>query len=86
MHEDINIECSNPDHWIRQKILPILDYKKSSITVCFISFATFDDDVTLKVLKIIKFGKKFLKDDCLAFFQVQFLEIFEKNLMLSAHN
>ena len=31
VHEDINMECSNPDHWIQQKILPILDYKNSSV-------------------------------------------------------
>ena len=35
VHEDINMECSNPDHWIQQKILPILDYKNSSIRQLF---------------------------------------------------
>ena len=55
-------------------------------TVWFISFATFDDDVTPKVLKIIKFWKKSLKDKCLAFFHVLFLQIFEKNLMPLAYD
>ena len=55
-------------------------------TVWFISFATFDDDVTPKVIKIIKFWKKSLKDKCLVFFHVQFLQIFEKNLMLLAYD
>ena len=31
-------------------------------TVCFFSFGIFYDDITQKVLKIIEFGKKFLKD------------------------
>ena len=35
VHEDIRIECPNPDHWIRQKILPILDYKNSSVRQLF---------------------------------------------------
>ena len=55
-------------------------------TVCFISFATIDDDVTQKLTKIIKFWKKSLKDKCPAFFYVQFLEIFEKKLMLLPYN
>ena len=37
-------------------------------------------------MKIIKFWKKSLKDNCLAFFHEQFSEIFEKNLMLLACN
>ena len=35
IHEDVNIECFNPDHWIWQKILPILDYKNSSVRQSF---------------------------------------------------
>ena len=35
VHEDIRIECSNPDHWIRQKILRVLDYKNSSVRQLF---------------------------------------------------
>ena len=35
VHEDINMECSNPDHCIQQKILPILDYKNGSIRQLF---------------------------------------------------
>merc|ERR1712237_305211 len=35
VHEDINMECSNPDHWIQHKILPVLDYKNSSVRQLF---------------------------------------------------
>ena len=35
VHEDINVECFNPDHWIQQKTLPILDYKNSLIRQLF---------------------------------------------------
>ena len=33
-----------------------------SNTVCFFSFGIFYDGITQKVLKIIEFGKEFLKD------------------------
>ena len=35
VYEDINIECSNPDHWIQEKILPVVNYKNSSIRQLF---------------------------------------------------
>ena len=39
----------------------------SSFTVCFISTVTFHDGVTKKIIKIIQFCKKSLKDNTLAF-------------------
>ena len=38
--------------------LSITLQRENGSTVCFISFATFDDDVTPKAIKIIKFWKK----------------------------
>ena len=42
------------------------DFK--SLTVCFISTVTFHDGITQKVIKIIQFCKKSLKDNALAFY------------------
>ena len=39
-------------------------------TVCFLSFVIFYDDVTLKVVEIIDFRKKFLKGMVDAFYDV----------------
>ena len=39
-------------------------------TVCFFSFVIFYDDITQKVLEIIVFWKKFLKDIGNAFYDV----------------
>ena len=40
---------------------------RPSCTVCFISTVTFHDGVAPKVVKIIQFCKKYLKDNTLAF-------------------
>ena len=55
-------------------------------TVCFISTVTFHDNVAPKVLKIIQFCKKYLKDNTLAFNVHQFLGLFDKNWTLLSHS
>ena len=55
-------------------------------TVCFISTVTFHDNVAPKVLKIIQFCKKYLKDNTLAFNVHQFLGLFDKNWTLFSHS
>ena len=59
---------------------------KSNSTVCFISTVTFHDGVAPKVIKIIQFYKKYLKDDTLAFDVHQFLGVFDKNWTLLSHS
>ena len=54
-------------------------------TVCFISTVTFHDGITQKVIKIIQFCKKSLKDSDLAFCNKQFQGLFEKNISLQTH-
>ena len=54
-------------------------------TVLFISFATFHEDVTQKVIKIIEFWKKFLKDSVNAFYDMWLPGFFHKNLVLGTN-
>ena len=51
-------------------------------TVCFFSFVIFYDDVTLKVVEIIDFCKKFLKGMVDAFYVIQLPGLFYQNLIL----
>ena len=54
-------------------------------TVCFNSFVTFDEDVTQKVIEIIEFWKKFLKDSVNAFYDMWLPGFFHKNLVLGTN-
>ena len=55
-------------------------------TVWSNSTVTFDDGIAPKVIKIIQFYKKYLKDDTLAFDVHQFLGVFDKNWTLLSHS
>ena len=51
-------------------------------TVCFFLNATLHDGITQKVIEIIEFWKKFLKDSVDAFYDVWLLGFFHKNVVL----
>ena len=48
----------------------------------FFSFEIFHDDIASKVLKIIEFCKKFLKEMGNAFYDVKLIGLFYKRLIL----
>ena len=56
--------------------------KENMFTVCFNSFVTFYDGITLEVIKIIQFWKKPFIDNSLAFNTKQFSRIFYRSLIL----
>ena len=56
--------------------------EKRCDTVWFISFATFHEDVNPKVIKIIEFWKKFLKNSVNAFIDMWLPGFFHKTLVL----
>ena len=55
--------------WDDIEVLMLLGIFKLD-TVWLFSFVTFHDDVIQKVIKIIEFGKKLLKDDEITFYDV----------------
>ena len=52
------------------------------VTVCFFPFGILYDDIASKVLKIIEFCKKFLKEMGNAFYDVKLKGFFYKRLIL----
>ena len=77
---------------VRRSVCPLVRnafVKKSEIgksTVWLFSFATFHDDVIQKVIKIIEFWKKFLKDYENTFYNISVKRSTQKNLILSTLN
>ena len=76
----IRLICRNWISWGLPLLWPFLVF--FICTVCFISFGTFDEDVTQKVIEIIEFWKKFLKDSVNAFYDMWLPGFFHKNLVL----
>ena len=62
--------------------MPCLELILELGTVCFFPFGILYDDIASKVLKIIEFCKKFLKEMGNAFYDVKLIGLFYKRLIL----
>ena len=72
------MECKKCPWYNERRLMPLM----TVLTVCFFSNATLHDGITLKVIEIIEFWKKFLKDSVDAFYDMWLPGFFHKNLVL----